>query len=80
MKTNDTDYLYISSRIKGLQKNMAGHDALHRLICAKTQDDALKILMDCGFQSFDTGDLNALENEIDLRRSDMFKLLYNYSP
>lgn len=80
MKTLDTDFLYISSRIKGLQKNMLGHDGLLRLATAKSNDDAVKILQDCGFSDFDPLDPLSLEHQMDIKRRELFTLLYTYCP
>ena len=80
MKTKDTDYLYLSSRIKGMQKDMLGTEGLRRLANSKNDEEASKILEDSGFRDYIPGDLNSLEDCMDKRRHEMFNILYTYSP
>ena len=80
MKTKDTDYLYLSSRIKGMQKDMLGTEGLRRLATAKNDEEASKILEDCGFRNFISGNLNSLESCMDEKRHEMLNILYTYSP
>ncbi len=80
MKIKDTDYLYLSSRIKGIQKDMLGIDGLRKLAGCKNDEDAAKILEEAGFKDFVPGDLMSLESCMDEKRREMFTLLYTYSP
>lgn len=80
MKIKDTDYLYLSSRIKGMQKDMLGIDGLRKLASCKNDEEAAKILEEAGFKDFVPGDLMSLEACMDEKREEMFKVLYTYSP
>ena len=80
MKIKDTDYLYLSSRIKGMQKDMLGIDGLRKLSCCKNDEEAAKILEEAGFKDFVPGNLMSLEECMDRKRQEMFKVLYTYSP
>lgn len=79
-KRPDTDYLYISSRLKALDKNMLTREKLGRLTSLKTGEEAVKLLGENGWGDFDPDDLAALEEQIDAQRESVFELLYRYAP
>ncbi len=79
-KIKDTDYLYISTRLKVLEKNMLSREKLSRMASAKTDDEALKILGENGWQDVEPDRLDSLERAISARRQEMLDLLYRYAP
>ena len=79
-KFPDTDYLYISSRLKAMERTMLTREKLGRMVSAKTGDEAVKVLIENGWNDFDASNLLALEAQIDIRREELFGLLYRYAP
>lgn len=79
-KLRDTDYLYISSRLKALQTNMLTREKLGRLVSARSGEDAVKLLTENGWEPFDPADLDALERAIACRQEAVFTLLYRFAP
>lgn len=79
-KPIDTDYLHLSTRLKAMEKNMLSREKLARLVSARTDEDAVKIMTENGWNAFDAADLSALEQEISHQRKAMFDLIYRYVP
>jgi V/A-type H+-transporting ATPase subunit C len=79
-KLRDTDYLYISSRLKALENDMLSREKLGRLVSARSGEDAVKLLVENGWEPFDPQDLGALERVMACRQQAMFALLYRYAP
>jgi V/A-type H+-transporting ATPase subunit C len=79
-KFPDTDYLYISSRLKAMERTMLSREKLGRMVVAKTGEEAVKVLTENGWNDFDPTDSKALETQIDALREELFSLLYRYSP
>ena len=64
MNHRDTDYLYISTRLKARSQNLFSREKLNRLIAARTGEDAVKLLTENGWAAFAPDDLSACEAEI----------------
>ena len=79
-KFPDTDYLYISSRLKAMERTMLTREKLGRMVSAKTGDEAVKVLVENGWNDFDAANLSTLEAQIDSQREELFGLLYRYAP
>lgn len=79
-KSPDTDYVYLSTLLKAMEKNMLSREDLTRLTSARTGEDAVKLLAEKGWSVFDAQDLTALEQEISHQRKALFDLIYRYVP
>mgnify|MGYP002581277582 CR=1 FL=1 len=72
MNHRDTDYLYISTRLKARSQNLFSREKLNRLIAARTGEDAVKLLTENGWAAFAPDDLSACEAEIARRGAFIF--------
>ncbi len=79
-KSPDTDYVYLSTLLKALEKNMFSKEDLTRLVAVRTDEDAVKFLTEKGWNAFDAHDSIALEQEISSQRKALFDLIYRYVP
>lgn len=79
-KPLDIDYLHISTRLRAMEKQMLNREKLLRLLNAKNDEEASKLLQENGWVPFDTRDITALEEEIANRRRELFDLLRRYLP
>ncbi len=79
-KIKDTDYLYISTRLKVLEKNMLSSDKYIRMISAKSTEDALKVLIENGWKGISDNVAFSIDDIISKRRKDVLDLLYTYAP
>ena len=49
-KIKSEDFLFTTGRIRSLERGLLGRERIERMIEAKTDEDALKVLQDCGYQ------------------------------
>lgn len=45
----DTDFLYATTRVRALEKNFLTRERIERMLDAKTDEDAAKVLYECGY-------------------------------
>ena len=48
-KIKDTDYLFLSTRIRALERNLLTRERMERMLDAQTAGDAVKVLAECGY-------------------------------
>lgn len=51
-KLKDTDYLSISARIRAMENRLLTKERMDRMLEARTNDEAVKILSECGYGDF----------------------------
>ena len=69
-KAKDTQFLYISARVRSMESKMLTSDKLERMIDARTDEDALKVLSECGYP--EVQDVSGLEKALGARRAEVF--------
>ncbi len=93
-RIKDTDYLVISARIKAMETGLLTRERMEQVLEARTDEEALKILQDCGYPELDAADPEAMDAALarareetlsdladgtpDPRYMDVFKLKYDY--
>ncbi len=48
-KIKDTDYLFLSTRVRALETQMLTRDRMEQMVEAKVPEDAAAVLLDCGY-------------------------------
>ena len=48
-KIKDTDYLFLSTRVRALETQMLSRDRMEQMLEAKVPEDAASVLLDCGY-------------------------------
>lgn len=79
-RVKDTDYLYISTRIKVLEKNMLTQEKYMRMASAKSDKEALKVLEENGWGAVAEDAVFSLDQAISKKQNEVLDLLYKYSP
>ncbi len=77
---HDSDYLYATGRIRVLEGFLLNRDRAARLLEAKGEDSARKILSECGYQSEAPVNLSTLENMLSSERSRVFDAIDTMLP
>ncbi|MBQ9534589.1 MAG: V-type ATPase subunit [Clostridia bacterium] len=77
-KVKDTDYLYISTRIKAINASALTREKLLRAADAATDAEVFRVLEECGWPNIE--ECGSLENAIAAKRQSMLDLLYKYAP
>ena len=93
-KIKDTDYLAISARIRAMETGLLTRERMEQVLEARSNDDAVKILQECGYPELDATHPEAMDAALsaareatladlgdsapDPRYIDIFKLKYDY--
>lgn len=93
-KIKDTEYLAISTYIRALENNLLTQERMEQILDARSDDEALKILQECGYPELDAMHPEAMDAALsaareatladladavpDPRYIDIFKLKYDY--
>ena len=93
-KIKDTDYLAISARIRAMENGLLNRERMEQLLEARSQEDTVKLLQECGYPEFDAGRPEEMDKAIaeireatlrdlsdgapDARFFDFFRVRYDY--
>lgn len=90
-RKKDTDYVTVSTRIHAMENRLLNRERIERMISAPSEDEALKVLDECGYGSTAGGSVEsrlagaraALLDEVQAavpepRLVDVFRLKYDY--
>lgn len=76
----DTDYLSISTRVRAMENRLFGRERRERMIDARTDEEALKILAECGYAEPEDLSVPALNRVLTRARADLFADLRSAVP
>jgi len=79
-KLQDIDYAYASARVRALEKNLLTHERLERILEAKTDEDALKVLLENGYESAPVISPLEIDAMIIRERAKLFDDAFKMSP
>jgi len=93
-KIKDTEYLAISTRIRAMENGLLTREKMEQVLEARSDDEAIKILQDCGYPELDPTHPESMDAALaaareatladladsapDPRYIDIFKLKYDY--
>ncbi len=93
-KFKDTDYLTISTRVRAMENRLFSRERMERMLEARSNDEAVKVLSECGYGDISTFTPAVLEEKLvearnaayeDLRSAvpnpgliDVFRIKYDY--
>lgn len=76
----DTDYLAISARIRAMENGLLTRERMEQLLEARTDEDAAKLLQECGYPELDAASPEALDKAIAEIREETFRDLADGAP
>ena len=76
----DTDYLSISPRVRAMENRLFSRERRERMIDARTDEEALKILAECGYAEPEDLSVPALNRVLTRARADLFADLRSAVP
>jgi len=79
-KLRDIDYAYATARVRALEKNLLTRERLERILEAKTDEDAVKVLSECGYPSVSSLSLSEIEKMLAKERLKLFDETLRMSP
>lgn len=93
-KIKDTDYLVISARVKAMETGLLTRERMEQILEAKSDEEAAKILQECGYPELDAAAPEAMDAALSAAREatlsdvmdgapepryiELFKLKYDY--
>ena len=63
-KIKDTDYLAISARIRAMETGLLTRERMEQLLEARSDDEAVKILQECGYPELDATHPEAMDEAL----------------
>ena len=72
-RRKDTDYLAVSTRVHAMENRLLTRERMERMIDAKEDSDALKILEECGYPEASQIGLRGLEGMLAAQRGEVFQ-------
>lgn len=79
-KLIDTDFMYISARIRCLETKLLTRERMERMLDARTNEEAAKILSECGYEDLEPLTAANLEASLAKAREDTFRELAESAP
>lgn len=77
----DTDYLFLSTRVRTLERNMLTRDRMERMLEARSDEDAIRVLGECGYpEPTDAITMDVVSEMLAAERNQVFADLYAYAP
>lgn len=93
-RIKDTDYLFLSSRLRAMENSLLTQARMERMLDAPTAEDAAKVLAECGYQELSRVDVDSVNQMLaqardavmadlaycapDPRMVDVFQIKYDY--
>ncbi|MDF2838546.1 MAG: V-type synthase subunit [Evtepia sp.] len=79
-KLKDTDFLFISTRVRALEVNLLNHERMERMLEAHSSDEALQVLADCDYPEIEDLDINSINAALAQEQQKTYDDLYNFVP
>jgi len=79
-KISDTDYLHITTRIRSLERQLLNNSRTERMLEARTDDEAAKVLSECGYGEVSMASANDLERVLAESRGGLFAAFESIAP
>lgn len=79
-KIKDTDYLFLSTRIRVLERSLLTRDRMERMLDAQTNEEAVKVLVECGYPELPVVDVDSVNAALVTMRDKVFEDLYAFAP
>ena len=79
-KIKDTDYLSVSARIRAMENRLLTRERMERMLEARTDDEAAKVLTECGYGEIPALTNSALDALVARARGDLYRELKGAVP
>ena len=79
-KIKDTDYLFLSARIRTLERRLLTRERMERMLDASSVTDAAKVLQECGYPEIEEVNGSSIDHMLAEVRQRTFEDLYLFAP
>lgn len=76
----DIDYLFLSTRIKSLERNLLSRERMERMLEARSNEDAAKVLTECGYPEMPEVNVDVINQVLAEQRDKTYQDLYAFAP
>lgn len=77
---DDTEYLFLTTRVRSLENNMLTHDRMEAMLESGNAEDAVKVLQECGYADITAASLLSLEQSLAAERQKTFEEIAFFLP
>ena len=78
-KIKDTDYLFLSTRIRALERSLLTRERMERMLEASTAAEAVKVLQECGYPEVEEVTVDSVNEMLSKVRERTFDDLYLFA-
>ena len=79
-KIKDTDYLFLSAKVRTMERNLLNRDRMEQMLEAHSDLDAIRVLSECGYPEITEVTADTLNAMLAEERDRVFKEISNYVP
>ncbi|MGM9593855.1 MAG: V-type ATP synthase subunit C [Candidatus Onthomonas sp.] len=79
-RIKDTDYLYLSARLRAMENSLLTQARMERMLDAPTAEDAAKVLTECGYQELSRVDVDTVNDMLAKARDQVMRDLAGCAP
>ena len=79
-KLKDTDYLFLSARIRSLERGLLTRARMERMLQAQTPAECVQVLAELGYPPFDATSVAGLNEALSQARAELFADLARFMP
>ncbi len=79
-KIKDTDYLFLSTRVRAMENNLLNRERMERMLDAASVEDAAKVLQECGYAEMSQVGAHVLEQALAEQRKKLYDDLSGVAP
>lgn len=79
-KIKDTDYLSLSARVRAMERTLLTRERMERMLEARTDEEAVKVLTECGYAELSPVTPEGVERLLTQRRDALFRDLAGGMP
>lgn len=79
-RIKDTDYLYLSTKIRAMETHLLAGERMERMLEAATVEDAAKVLAECGYPELSTVTVDTVDEVLAQAREQLFAELSGLAP
>lgn len=79
-RIKDTDYLFLSTRIRVLEQALLTRERMERMLDASSDAEAARVLVECGYPEMPVVDVDSVNAALVTMRDKVFEDLYAFAP
>lgn len=74
-RIRDTDYVTATMRIRALERSLFDHDRAERFLDARTDEEAIKVLAECGYEEMAAFTTSELDRVLSAAREELYRMV-----